>query len=299
MTNTAESLFEAQRPSLRALAYRMLGSRAEAEDLVQEAWLRWHAAPQEAIANPPAWLSKVMTHLCLDHMKSARNRREAYVGVWLPEPLVDSAMDFDPGPQARAEYAQEVSIAFMLALERLTPLERAAFLLHDVFDLDFPDVAARLGRNEAACRQLARRAREHVQAHHSRAEVAHQARSDLMAAFAQALHTGDADALATLLAEDACFLSDGGGKATAVSRPLHGALPVAKALAGFAKAWFGTDGQVRMTTVNGLPGAVLSLASGQVVQTMAFRIAPDARGQARIQTIYVTRNPDKLGFVSA
>lgn len=299
MANTAESVFEAQRKSLRALAYRMLGSRAEAEDMLQDAWLRWHAADQSAIDNPCAWLSRVMTHLCLDHLKSARSRREAYVGVWLPEPLVDSGPDFDPGPQARAEYAQEVSIAFMLALERLTPLERAAFLLHDVFDVDFPDVAASLGRTEAACRQLARRAREHVQAQHCRVDVDHRERGKLMTAFAQALQTGDANQLATLLAEDACFLSDGGGKVAAVSRPLHGALPVARALAGFAKAWRGTAGRVRLASVNGLPGAVMSLANGQVVQTMAFHIAPDAQGHTCIQTIYVTRNPDKLGFVPA
>jgi RNA polymerase sigma-70 factor (ECF subfamily) len=210
------------------------------------------------------------------------------VGVWLPEPLVDE--DLHPGPDVTTEYAQDVSIAFMLALERLNPLERAAFLLHDVFDLGYDEVAQRLQRSPAAVRQLAARARAHVQAGHARVEVAAEEGQRLLQAFGQALVQGDIDALACVLADDAVFLSDGGGKVAAVPRPLHGAALIARMLVGFFRLADWSKLQVRAVQVNGLPGWLIVQADGTPVQTFAFEPAADGR----IGRIYVTRNPDKL-----
>lgn len=291
-----DALFETHRRHLRALSYRMLGSRAEAEDVVQDSWLRWReaAARGEVIEQPQAWLSRVATHLCLDRLQSARARREQYVGVWLPEPLIDEANGYDAGPQARAEYAQEVSIAFMLALERLTPLERAAFLLHDVFDLDFIEVAERLGRSAAACRQLASRARQHVQAGQARVDVADEEAHRLLGAFAEAVNGGDVDGLARLLADEVTFLADGGGKANAVPRPLQGAAKVAQVLVGFARLGRELTPDVRPAPINGQPGALFYDRQGRLVQAMAFQLGRNAAGAPCVSAVYVMRNPDKL-----
>ncbi|MBI5256978.1 MAG: RNA polymerase sigma factor SigJ [Burkholderiales bacterium] len=293
--------FEPHRRHLRALAYRMLGSRAEAEDVVQDCWLRWRAqagAGGEPIEQPRAWLSRVATHLCLDRLQSARARREQYVGVWLPEPLVDEdAAAYDAGPEARADYAQQVSIAFLLALERLSPLERAAFLLHDVFDLDFDEVGSRLGRSAAACRQLATRARSHVRGAEPRFELPPTQAQALLQAFAQAVTSGRVDALAEVLADDVVFLSDGGGQVAAVPRPLHGAVQVAKALLGFARQWDLQRHPVRPARINGLPGIVLYDEQGRAVQTVALALAPGAGGGPRVEAVYVMRNPDKLAHL--
>jgi RNA polymerase sigma-70 factor, ECF subfamily len=287
--------FEAHRRSLRALAYRMLGSRAEAEDVVQDCWLRWREVDRSTVRDARAYLSQTATHLCLDRLQSARMRREQYVGVWLPEPLVDEDGAFSPGPEAVNEYAQDVSIAFMLALERLSPLERAAFLLHDVFDQDFDEIAQRLGRTAAACRQLAARARQHVRSAEVRNEVSDVDASRLLQVFGRAVAQGDVDGLAATLAGDVEFLADGGGRVAAVPRPLHGAELIARTLVGFAKsaAWH----QLRFVParINGWPGIVMFGDDGQPVQTMTFRF--DAQG--RIASIYVTRNPDKLAHLRA
>lgn len=293
--------FEAHRGHLRALAYRMLGSRAEAEDLVQDCWLRWRAQAEsggEPIVQPRAWLSRVATHLCLDRLQSARARREQYVGVWLPEPLVDDeAAAYDAGPEARADYAQQVSIAFLLALERLSPLERAAFLLHDVFDLDFDEVGARLGRSAAACRQLATRARGHVRAAEARFTPPPAQAQALLQAFAQALGTGQVEALAGLLADEVLFLSDGGGQVAAVPRPLVGAGPVATALVGFARHWDPRRQPVRAAQINGLPGFVLYDEQGRAQQTVALALAAAADGRPCVQAVYVVRSPAKLAHL--
>ena len=285
-----DDLFQPPYRYLRARAYRMLGSRAEAEDAVQDAWLRWQAADRSGVQNVRAFLSQTVTHLCLDRLQSAQRRREQYVGVWLPEPLVDEAMDFHPGPDVTTEYAQDVSIAFMLALERLSPLERAAFLLHDVFDLDFDEVGRRLQRSPAAVRQLASRARQHVKADYARSEVAAEEGERLLRAFGLALARGDVDALARTLADDAEFLSDGGGKATAVPRPLHGAERIAKALVGFGRLVDWTRTRFKTASVNGLAGWLVHDAGGAPIQTLALQFAADGR----IERIYVMRNPDKL-----
>lgn len=287
--------FESHRRHLRALAYRLLGSRAEAEDVVQDCWLRWQAAPRDDVIEPRAWLSRVATHLCLDRLQSARARREAYVGVWLPEPLLDEMIEaYDPGPESHVDQAQQVSIAFLLALERLSPLERAAFLLHDVFDIGFDEIGERLGRSPDACRQLASRARAHVQAGQARVDVRHEEAQRLLQAFAGAVQAGDIAGLATLLADEALFLSDGGGKATAAPKPLLGAARVAQVFIGFARLWDPQRHPARPARINGLPGMVLAEADGQVLQTVALQLGRRPDGRACVEAIYVTRNPDKL-----
>ncbi len=278
---------------LRALAYRMLGSRSEAEDVVQEAWLRWADVDESTVQHAGAYLSRLVTNLCLDKLGSAAAKREKYVGVWLPEPLLDEEAGWSPGPEAQAEFAQDVSVAFMLALERLSPLERAAFLLHEVFDLDFDEIARRLERSPAACRQLASRARNHVKADYARREVEEEERARLFSAFSEAVRTLDVDALAKVLAEDAVMLSDGGGKVAAVPRPLHGGALVAKTLIGFARLPSSRGWRLEPARINGLPGClVFDDATGRLVQTIA--LAPSASAPDRIGALYIQRNPDKL-----
>jgi len=277
---------------LRALAYRMLGSRAEAEDIVQEAWLRWAQVDESTVQHAGAYLSRLVTNLCLDRLGSAAARREQYVGVWLPEPLVDEEAGWSPGPEAQAEFAQDVSVAFMLALERLSPLERAAFLLHEVFDVDFDEIGRRLERSPAACRQLASRARNHVKADYARREVAEEERERLFGAFSEAVRTRDVDALARVLAADAVMMSDGGGKASAVRQPLRGAALIARTFISFASLptshW-----RLEPARINGLPGClVFDEPTGDLVQTIA--LAPSATEPDRIGALYVQRNPDKL-----
>lgn len=280
--------FEQHRPHVRAVAYRMLGSVSEAEDAVQDAWLRWDRAGATA-ENPQAWLVQATTRLCLDRLKSARSRRETYVGPWLPEPLIEEIAE-DP-----VERAEDVSVAFLLALERLSPLERAVFLLHDVFDQDYAAIAATLKRTEPAVRQLAARARAHVQAAKPRFVVPQDQAMKLASAFMQAAAAQDMTALSSLLAEDAILISDGGGKRSAARRPMVGREDVMLLLKGLAwrGAWDGHVTDARAVMVNGLPGAVIDSADG--VQTIAF----EADEHGKLAAIYIMRNPDKLGHVRA
>ena len=277
--------FEANRSRLKRLAYRMLGSVSEAEDAVQDAWLRWQRAG-EGVSDPAAWLVRTTTRLCIDRLRAAKAERAAYRGPWLPEPLIEPLTD-DP-----VERAEEVSVAFLLALERLSPLERAVFLLHDVFDQDYSEVAAALDRSEAAVRQLASRAREHVQTARPRFTVDQAHVMKLAAAFAAAAATADVGALAALLAEDAILVSDGGGKRSAALRVLVGRADVIRLLEGLR--WrHGDQGpeSFQAVRINGFPGLLLQMADGP--ETFAFE--PDAEG--RIAAIYVMRNPDKLTHV--
>jgi RNA polymerase sigma-70 factor (ECF subfamily) len=284
--------------SLRALAYRMLGSRSEAEDIVQEAWLRWAQVDESTVDHAGAYLSRLVTNLCLDKLGSAAAKRERYVGVWLPEPLLDEDAGWSPGPEAQAEFAQDVSVAFMLALERLSPLERAVFLLHEVFDVDFDEIGRRLERSPTACRQLASRARNHVKADYARREVEDEERQRLFGAFSAAVRNLDVDALAKVLTEDAVMLSDGGGKVLAVPRPLHGGALVAKTFIGFARLPSSRAWRLEPARINGLPGClVFDGATGQLVQTVA--LAPSATEPDRIGALYIQRNPDKLQGVLA
>jgi RNA polymerase sigma-70 factor (ECF subfamily) len=301
MTTLAERALRYDREharSLRALAYRMLGSRSEAEDIVQETWLRWANVDESTVQHAGAYLSRLVTNLCLDKLGSAAAKREKYVGVWLPEPLLDEDAGWSPGPEVQAEFAQDVSVAFMLALERPSPLERAAFLLHEVFDVDFEEIGRRLERSPAACRQLASRARNHVKADYARREVEEEERERLFSAFSEAVRNFDVDALAKVLTEDAVALADGGGKVSALPRPLHGGTLIAKTFIGFARLWASSAWRLEPARINGLPGyLIFDDATGQLVQTIA--LAPSATEPGRIGALYIQRNPDKLHGVLA
>ncbi len=279
VTSTAAiDAFEPERSRLTRIAHRLLGSASEAEDVVQTAWLRWAAADVAAIRSPAAWLTRTVTRIALDILKSAPRRHETYIGEWLPEPIVEDL----PGED-------DLTTALLLALERLSPLERAAFLLHDVFSVDFNEIARTLDRDAAACRQLAARARRHVAAARPRYPLPAQQQRDMLDAFFAAMHSGDPAALAALLAEDALFISDGGGQRPAVPYPLSGRDLIAKAFAGFARK---TDRSGlpphRLATIDGLPGIVTRESDG-LLQTIGLQIGPDG-----IEAIYVRRNPDKL-----
>lgn len=293
MTLNPSASFEPYRRRLRGLAYRMLGSMAEAEDAVQEAYLRWHDVDRDAVEEPRAFLTTTTTRICLDVLKSARARREAYVGPWLPDPVTDTAA---LAPDAQTEIAEDLSVALLLALDRLSPLERAAFLLHDVFDYSFTQVADTLGRNEAACRQLASRARTRVR----EARPAGQApartggnavdpkHAEIVSAFLAASKSGDLAALTSLLASDVRLVPDSGGKVPAAMNVLEGATRVAAFLAGAVRKGWTADLTARLDMINGLPGLVVTGANG-LVQTTAFEFEGDA-----IKAIYVVRNPEKL-----
>jgi len=296
MSNPAAS-FEPYRHRLLGLAYRMLGSMADAEDAVQETYLRWHAADRDKVADPKAFLMTTTARISLDMLTSARARREEYVGPWLPEPVVDTAA---LAPDSRTELAEDLSIALLLTLDRLSPLERAAFLLHDVFDFAFSEVATTLGRSEPACRQLAARAREHVRAVRPRCTIA-PARSGeidakhekLISTFMAATRSGDLHALTHLLASEVRVMTDGGGKVAAALNVLDGADRAARFLIGATRKGWREDFTLRFATINGLPGVIVDGPEGPV-QTAAFEIEGDI-----ISALYVVRNPDKLRHLAA
>ncbi|WP_028793005.1 sigma-70 family RNA polymerase sigma factor [Thalassobaculum salexigens] len=275
--------FETQRPALLRLAYRMLGSMAEAEDVVQESWLRWSEADREVIDNPAGWLRRVVTRLCLDQLKSARARRETYVGNWLPEPVVDA-----PDP---ALLADNLTYSLMLALERLSPLERAAFLLHDVFDTPLEEIAATLGRAPASVRQLAVRARRHVRGERPRYPVDPEEGKRLAKAFFEAARLGDAAALTALLAQDVTVRSDGGGKVIAFPNTITGVDKAVRLYCGLAQKFGGHRAELLdVVTVDGQPAVISRI--GDTVQATVLEFSA-----GRIAAIYVMRNPDKLGRI--
>jgi RNA polymerase sigma-70 factor (ECF subfamily) len=277
VSEAAAVTFDALRPKLMRVAYRMLGSVADAEDVVQDAWLRWADSDREAVRVPEAFLRRVVTRLCLDQLKSARSRREEYFGPWLPEPVVES------------EEVEDVTLPLMLALDRLSPLERAAFLLHDVFGESFEEIADALGRDPAACRQLASRARDHVRSEKPRFPVERAHGMEIAKAFFAASHGGDLGQLGAMLASDVRLYSDGGGKRPAASRVLLGHDEVRRTFAAIDRLVRGHHGTlIRYAYVNGLPGFVTREADG-VLQTTALLI-----DGGRIRAIYVMRNPDKL-----
>jgi RNA polymerase sigma-70 factor, ECF subfamily len=293
MNTDPSATFEPHRRRLLGLAYRMLGSMAEAEDAVQEAYLRWHDTDRDRIEEPRAFLMTTTTRICLDVLKSARMKREQYVGPWLPDPITDTA---SLAPDAQTELAEDLSVALLLALDRLSPLERAAFLLHDVFDYSFSQVAAALGRNEAACRQLASRARARVRETRPKGLTPPRGattaidpkHAELLSAFISAARSGDIDSLTRKLASDARVVTDGGGKVPAALNVIEGADRVAAFLAGVVRKGWTDEMSVRFEIVNGLPGLLLVGPNG-LVQTNAFEFDGDV-----ITAIYVVRNPDKL-----
>jgi len=285
MTQCADptAVFNAERPRLVRLAYRMLGSLHEAEDVVQDAWLRWREQDPAKIHAPAAFLSRTVTRLCLDDMKSARARRETYVGTWLPEPLVET----------EDAVTDDVTLTLMMALERLSPLERAAFVLHDVFDVPLDEVALTLDRDPAAVRQLAVRARRHVREARPRYPIDRSESERIAGAFFEAARTGDTGRLRTMLAEDVTLHSDGGGKVFAYPRPIRGLENVVRLFEGLARK-YGADAfeMVVSMRIDGLPGYA-SLEHGTLLQATALEF-----DKGRIAAIYITRNPDKLKAVA-
>ena len=273
----AAASFDPLRPLLTRVAYRMLGSVADAEDVVQDAFLRWLAADRSEVREPAAFLRRTVTRLCLDQLKSARRTRETYIGPWLPDPLVEE------------EEEDDVTLPLMLALERLSPLERAAFLLHDVFGVGFDEVATTIGRDAAATRQLAARARTHVREARPRYKLEKEQGLEIANAFFAASRSGDMSALGALLAADVGMWSDGGGKRPAAMEPVLGFDIVMKLHRSLA-VLFGKYGStlVHTGTINGLPGFVTREADGEL-QTTALEIE-----DGKVTAIYVMRNPDKL-----
>jgi RNA polymerase sigma-70 factor (ECF subfamily) len=286
MTRAEE--FEELRPLLFAIAYRILGSVTEAKDAVQETWLRYEASPTQPTSTK-AFLSAVVARVSIDVLRSARVRRETYVGQWFPEPLLTDPYE---DPERSAELADSVSMAALLLLERLTPLERAVFVLREVFGFGFPEIAVAVGRSEAACRQLAARARRHMDAGRPRFEADRRDREKLAARFFDALRDGDLDGLRELLAADVQLVADGGGKAPAFARSVIGADNVARVLALNFPVLVKIDATVEPRELNGQPGAIFRDRNDKVVGTVTL----DVLG-GRIQTIRAVLNPDKLGHM--
>ncbi|GAA4205922.1 RNA polymerase sigma-70 factor [Actinocatenispora rupis] len=280
--------FEQLRPLLFSIAYRILGSVGEAEDAVQETWLRYAGTTAE-VASPRAFLSAVVTRISIDVLRSARVRREEYVGTWFPEPLLADPYE---DPERSAELADSVSMAALLLLERLSPLERAVFVLREVFGFDVPAVAAAVGRSEAACRQLAARARRHMAKGAPRFEVDRREREALAGSFFDAFRDGDMDRLRELLAADVRMVGDSGGKAPQWGRGVSGARNVARLLALFVAPFVELGGSVEPHEVNGQPGAIFRDRDGRVLNIWSLDIR-----EGQVQTIRTVINPDKLAHV--
>ena len=284
-----EEEFDELRPSAFAIAYRMLGSVSEAEDVVQEGFLRLHRAREggERIESPRAYLSTVVSRLSLDHLRSARVRRETYVGEWLPEPLVASA---DDDPARKAEMADSLSLAFLVLLESLSPEQRAAYLLRDVFDEPYDRIAEIVGTSEQNARQLATRARRHVEERRPRFEASREQREELATRFFAAAEEGDLEGLEELLAHDVVFRADGGGKAPAAARAVHGRAKVARLLIAQLRAGTRLIGfTLRREEVNGRPGAMFFDSEGRLISVAILDIA-----EGQIQGVSAIVNPDKL-----
>lgn len=280
------AVFEGERGRLTGLAYRMLGSITDAEDVLQDAWMRWEAADQDTIRSPGSFLSTIVTRLCLDRLKQARRHREIYVGPWLPEPVLEDPA-FPDGGDGLVD--GDVTFALMLALERLSPLERAAFILHDVFEVPFSEIASLLERGEQACRQLASRARAHIRKSRPRFEVQPEEADRVASAFFAASRGGDLDALGRLLADEATLHNDGGGRKLAALKVISGAQKVARFYAGLArKPRYGPPLWGQRMRINGLPANLIVTSDGTRQATLV-----EVDGH-EIVSVYVIRNPDKL-----
>ncbi|WP_082439618.1 MULTISPECIES: RNA polymerase sigma factor SigJ [unclassified Massilia] len=287
--DTSIDIFQRLRPRLFGIAYRMLGVRADAEDILQEAWLRWQHGGAVEARSPEAWLVTVVTRLSIDRLRGAIAERERYVGPWLPEPLIGETAD---PPEAALEAAGDISTAFLLMLERLGPEERAVFLLHQVFEFDYGELAAMLGKTEAACRKILQRARERVRAARPRFEVGREQHLALLGRFIEAARSGVPERVQELLTADASYMGDGGGKVKTTVRTVLGAERVARLVVGIERKWTG-QGRHQLISVNGAPG-LLTWRDGQPDSVTSL----DVR-DGRIAAIYVVRNPDKLGCLSS
>lgn len=278
--------FECHRPRLFGIGYRMLGSVEDAEDVVQEAFLRWHVAATDSVRSPEAWLVSVVTRLSIDRLRRATTERAAYAGPWLPEPLATPVA----APDRHVELASDLSMAFLVLLEKLAPEERAAFLLREVFGTDYGEIAHVLEKSEAACRQLVHRARERVRSGRKRVEVSSRANERLVARFVAALAAEDEQALLGVLADDVVWVSDGGGNAPAVREVISGAVRVARLAVGFERKGHGLV-EHTVAWINGEP-AVLTTAAGRTLFTTSFGV-----DQGRITAVYRVLNPEKLEHV--
>ncbi len=294
--------FEEYRHLLFAIAYRMVGTAMEAEDIVQEAYLRYRSAQATQIDNLKAYLTTITTRLCLDYLKSAQTQRQSYFGIWLPEPVVDEevlvAQPVDPAPSPVEMITQQesISMAFLVILEQLKPVERAVLLLRGVFEYDYPEIATMLGKSEANCRQIFHRAQAQVHAQRPRFDVAPETHAALVHRFITAVQEGTMDGLLHLLTDDVAFVSDGGGKASAALHPLVGTSKVSRFLMGLA-----TKGANQFTLstgqINGQLGVLLYNLEGGLAAAFSFQVVPGEQGatdDARIGNIYAVRNPDKL-----
>lgn len=279
--------FHRHRARLYGVAYRMLGMRADAEDVLQDAYLRWHQVDQATLNSAEAWLVTVVTRLCIDRLRSAKQEREAYTGPWLPEPLI---LPEPATPEWAAELASDVSVAFLTMLERLAPEERAAFLLHQVFDFDYADIAAMLGKSQPACRQLVHRARERVRQEQPRFQVSRNAHLRLLERFMAAAKSGDRKELHDLFAEDAVMIGDAGGKVVSVNRVLHGADRIARLFHVVARR-LGSDTRFVLAEINGEPG-LLRYVGDKLDGTVSI----ESDG-SHILALYTVRNPDKLQHI--
>jgi RNA polymerase sigma-70 factor (ECF subfamily) len=282
--------FTTHRPLLFGIAYRMLGRVSEAEDMVQEVWLRWQKQDAAQIQSPKAWLVAATTRLCIDQLRAARREREEYYGVWLPEPLMPATTDREP--DAAVELADSLTMAFMLMLESLGPTERAVFLLREVFDYDYADIAAIVDKSEVNCRQIVRRAKTQLQANVPPSSPPTAQARRLVEQFLAAAATGEVDDILALLAEESTLYSDGGGRVKAAGRPIAGADHVSRFLLGI---WprFAIGMEIRFVEINGHPGCVMS-SQDQVHYAFSFEIADD-----RVRTIYIMCNPEKLRHLMA
>jgi RNA polymerase sigma-70 factor, ECF subfamily len=279
-------VFNQYRRLLFGIAYRMLGTVTDAEDMVQETFLRWQQTPQSTVQSAKNYLATTITHLCIDYLRSARVRREQYVGPWLPEPLLTQQ-----DPAAQVELADSLSMAFLVMLERLSPIERAVFLLREVFEYDYPEIAQIVGKSAENCRQILRRSRQHITTDRPRFPVSHQQQEQITNQFLDASRQGNLQGLLTLLAQDVTFWADGGGQVSAALKPLHGSMKVARSLLAI-RSQFPPDTSAQIVEINGLPGILIGNKS--VLQSvMTFEIV-----DGYIQTIYTMRNPEKLKRLS-
>lgn len=288
-----DEVYTELRPLLFSIAYRMVSSVSEAEDIVQEAFLRYHrAGPQAEVHSPRAYLSQITTRLAINHLKSARVRRERYVGTWLPEPLVTDAESDVAG---HAETADSLSMAFLVLLESLTPVERAVFLLREVFEYDYEEIASIVGKSEDNCRQIAVRARRQVEAGKPRFEASRERREELSRRFFDAVGKGDTEALIGLLAADVVVYADGGGKGPAFPRPVHGRKRVARLLLGPTARGerLGVSG-MRLVQINGQPGALFFGSDGRTIAAVSLDIADDL-----VQSLRAVANPEKLSHLGS
>jgi len=284
-TGDGTEVFEARRRFLFGLAYRMLGTRADAEDAVQETFIKWMQADRVAIATPAAWLTSICTNLCVDMLRAAHRTRVDYVGSWLPEPIHTRE---DDTPESRLELASSLTTAFLLVLERLTPKERAAYLLHEIFDTPYPDIAATLGMRESACRKLVSRAREAIESSKVRHATPAERQEQLLSAFQDAINGHGTGPLAALLSDDVRFSSDGGGKAITLQQELMGKVSVIRFVErGLIRFWQGMDWIV--ADISGARGVLLR-ENGVVIGALTFAYGENGA----VSNIYLMRNPDKL-----